>query len=290
MIPLECKVLCGKEVSAHLKEELRNRVAALQARKVTPHLAAILVGDKPDSRRYVGHKVKMAKELDIKFTLLELPETITQEQLQVEIRRLNRDRRVHGVLVQLKLPDHIKTRVVVEALSPRKDVDCFHPQNVGRLSIDGTCPMPPCTPAGVLELLKYYQYSLKGQRVAMVGQSNIVGKPLSGMLERAGATVFCCQEYTRSLEEITASADILIVAVGKAGLITPEHVKEGAVVIDVGINEKPGGGLVGDVDAEAVKQKVAALTPVPGGVGPLTVTMLMHNTLTAAELQSEGVI
>jgi methylenetetrahydrofolate dehydrogenase (NADP+)/methenyltetrahydrofolate cyclohydrolase len=272
----------GQAIAAQIQEELAAEVAALRERGVTPGLHVVLVGDDPASQVYVRSKLKTAKRLGIDSRDHLLPASTPQEEILALVRRLNADDAVHGILVQLPLPAHVDKRTVLEAVDPRKDVDCFHPFNVGRLVAGGT-PMPPCTPAGVLELIRRTGVEISGKEAVVVGRSDIVGKPVGILLLHESATVTYCHSRTRDLAAVCRRADILVVAIGRARMITGECVKEGAVVIDVGMN-RVDGKLLGDVDFEAASQKAAAITPVPRGVGPMTITMLMKNTLTAARL------
>jgi methylenetetrahydrofolate dehydrogenase (NADP+)/methenyltetrahydrofolate cyclohydrolase len=249
---------------------------------VQPSLAVILVGQNPASRLYVRNKVKACAEVGIRSTLHEFPVDIDAAAVIARIEALNCDPEVHGILVQLPLPGHFDLVRVLEAISPDKDVDGFHLYNVGGLVIGNTV-FPPCTPYGVLKLLESENITLEGKNVVVVGASNIVGKPMALMLMQRDATVCICHAKTRDLAQFTILADILVVAAGHPNLILPLMVRTGAVVIDVGINRLPDGRLVGDVDFEGVRQKASAITPVPGGVGPMTVTMLLVNTIASAE-------
>lgn len=277
-------IIDGKAVAAEMQEALATEAEALQARGVTPCIAVALVGEDPASQTYVRNKIRTAERLGLRSIHEVLPVETTQAELLALVRRWNEDPEVHGILVQLPLPKQIDSRAVLEAIDPRKDVDGFHPFNIGSLLTGGT-PMPPCTPAGIMELIRRAGVDLAGKEAVVVGRSNIVGKPVALLLLAENATVTICHSRTHDLAAVCRRADVLVAAAGRARLITAEHVKEGAVVIDVGTN-RVDGKLVGDVDFEAVSAKAGALTPVPGGVGPMTITMLLKNTLTAARLQS----
>jgi methylenetetrahydrofolate dehydrogenase (NADP+)/methenyltetrahydrofolate cyclohydrolase len=279
---MAAKIIDGKQVAASIRQELRERVADLRARTgVTPGLAVILVGDNPASAVYVGSKIRACAEVGIRSFRKQYPATIAADTLIATIEELNRDPNVHGILVQLPLPPHIDMRRVLKTIDAGKDVDGFHLYNVGGLVVGDTV-YPPCTPYGVVKLLEYEKIEVEGRNVVVVGASNIVGKPMALMLMQREATVSVCHVKTRDLAQYTILADILVVAAGKPKLILPQMVKSGAVVIDVGINRLPDGKIVGDVDFEGVRQKASYITPVPGGVGPMTVTMLMFNTITSA--------
>lgn len=280
---MTAQILDGKELARQIRQELADEVAAFHKQTgITPTLAAVLVGDDPASEVYVRNKRRDCEEVGIASVLEKLPAETTQEQLLAVIGDLNEDSRIHGILVQLPLPKQIDTEAILEAVSPAKDVDAFHPQNVGRL-VQGRPVFLPCTPYGVIELLKRNKIPTVGKHIVVVGRSDIVGKPLSVMLAQKGAdaTVTLCHSRTADLGAITRQGDILVVAVGKPNFITADMVKPGAVVIDVGIN-RVDSRLVGDVDYLEVSETAAAITPVPGGVGPLTRVMLLMNTLTAA--------
>ena len=275
-----------------LGRELRQRIEALKARGVTPGLAVVLVGDDPASQVYVRKKGEMCEELGMRSTTIVMPKETTQEELLRKVAELNADPSIHGYLVQLPLPDHIDEEAVIDAIDPSKDVDCFHPSNVGRMLI-GDPDFLPATPAGVQQMLVRSGIETAGRHVVVVGRSNIVGKPMAAMMVQRGAgadsTVTVVHSKTPNLAEITSTADILVVAIGKPRFITADMVKEGAVVIDVGTNRiqdpthPKGSRLVGDVDFDAVKEKASYITPVPGGVGPMTICMLMANAVRAAE-------
>jgi len=281
-------ILDGKVVALARKEELRNKLAAFPRQL---HLAVILVGDHPASRSYVQSKEKACHEVGIDSQVIRLGEDITTEQLQQVIRSLNEDTRVDGILVQLPLPDHIQEQEILETIDPSKDVDCFHPYNVGRLFL-GQPIVQPCTPGGVMEIMRYYGIEVSGKKAVVIGRSNIVGKPMGALLLQANATVTLCHSRTANLADEVRQADIVVAAVGKPRMVTRDMVKEGAVVIDVGINrvEDPstekGYRIVGDVDFDSVKEVASAITPVPGGVGLMTVAELLWNTYTLARCRS----
>ena len=289
---MTAKLILGKEVSEEIYGELRQRIEALKARGVTPGLAVVLVGDDPASQVYVRKKGEMCEELGMRSTTIVMPKETTQEELLRKVAELNADPSIHGYLVQLPLPDHIDEEAVINAIDPSKDVDCFHPSNVGRMLI-GDPDFLPATPAGVQQMLVRSGIETAGRHVVVVGRSNIVGKPMAAMMVQRGAgadsTVTVVHSKTPNLAEITSTADILVVAIGKPRFITADMVKEGTVVIDVGTNRiqdpthPKGSRLVGDVDFDAVKEKASYITPVPGGVGPMTICMLMANAVRAAE-------
>jgi methylenetetrahydrofolate dehydrogenase (NADP+)/methenyltetrahydrofolate cyclohydrolase len=279
----------GSEISKQIKEELKQEVARLKEKhNLVPGLATILVGEDEASKVYVGQKEKTCKELGIHSERINLPGNTTEAELLALVEKLNKDSRIHGILVQLPLPKHINETNVLYAIDPKKDVDGFHPVNVGKLML-GKPDFIPCTPHGIQELLIRSGVKTDGAEAVVVGRSNIVGKPIANMLlqkkKGANATVTICHTGTKDLASHTKRADILIVAAGKPKTITADMVKEGVVVIDVGVNRLET-GLVGDVDFETVKEKAKAITPVPGGVGPMTIAMLMHNTVQAAKMQA----
>ena len=276
------KVIDGNAVARRIRVELAAEVAALDAQGMRPGLAVVLVGDDPASRVYVDKKVKACREVGIDSRRHEFPGDVAPARVLALIEELNHDPSVHGILVQLPLPPQFNVRSLLEAISPQKDVDGFHLYNVGALVV-GETVFPPCTPYGVQHLLAHEGIPIEGQNVVVVGASNIVGKPMRLMLMQQNATICICHARTRDLAQFTILADILIVAAGKPALIKAEMVKTGAVVIDVGINRLPDGRLVGDVDFDAVAEKASHITPVPGGVGPMTVTMLLHNTVQGAQ-------
>ena len=279
---LSAKIIDGHAVAASIRAECKQRVAALAARGVQPGLAVILVGDNPASAVYVRNKVRACAEVGIRSVRYDYPADVPQETVLSTIERLNADPAIHGILVQLPLPPHIASSRVLRTISVEKDVDGFHLYNVGGLVVGDTI-FPPCTPYGVVKMLEHEGISVEGKNVVVVGASNIVGKPMALMLMQRDATVCICHAKTRDLAQFTILADILVVAAGKPNLILPQMVKTGAVVIDVGINRLPNGRLVGDVDFEGVREKASYITPVPGGVGPMTVTMLLVNTIASAE-------
>jgi methylenetetrahydrofolate dehydrogenase (NADP+) / methenyltetrahydrofolate cyclohydrolase len=277
------KVIDGKQVAASIRQECRERVEALRRKSgVTPGLAVILVGENPASSIYVANKVRACAEVGIQSFKKVMPATIDTDSLVAHIDTLSRDPAIHGILVQLPLPPHIDMRRVLSSIAAEKDVDGFHLYNVGGLVVGNTV-FPPCTPYGVVRILEFEKIPVEGRNVVVVGASNIVGKPMALMLMQREATVSICHAKTVDLAQYTILADILVVAAGRPNLILPQMVKTGAVVIDVGINRLPNGKIAGDVDFEGVKQKASYITPVPGGVGPMTVTMLLVNTITSAE-------
>lgn len=279
------KVIDGKQISKDIKEELKTEVAELltQGRKCC--LAVIQVGNDPASSVYVNNKKKACAYIGIESLSYELPEETTQEELLELVEKLNKDTHVHGILCQLPLPSHIDEDLIIQAISPKKDVDGFHPQNVGALVI-GQKGFVSCTPAGIIELLKRSRVDIAGKNCVVIGRSNIVGKPMALLMLRENATVTVCHSKTRNLQEICKEADILIVAIGRPRYIGAEYVKEGAVVIDVGIHRDAENKLCGDVKYEEVEPKASYITPVPGGVGPMTIAMLMHNCVEAMKMYS----
>ena len=274
-------LLDGKKLSEKIKLQVKEEADKLKAKGITPGLAVILVGDDPASQVYVGMKAKACKASGIYSIVHEFPETITEDELLDTIKRINQNPNIHGLLIQLPLPKHIDTTKVLEAVDPKKDVDGFHPYNVGRL-VAGLDSFAPCTPLGVMELFKEYNIDVKGLDACVVGASNIVGKPMQALLLNQFATVDICHIYTKDLASHTKRADIVIVGVGKVNLITADMIKDGAIVVDIGINRLEDGRLVGDVDFENVSKKASYITPVPGGVGPMTIAMLLKNTVKAA--------
>ena len=287
---MTARLLEGKVFAAKLKEEAGKKAQELKAKYgITPGLAVIIVGENPASQVYVRNKHKACTELGFYSEGVELPATTTREELLAEIQRLNNDEKIHGILVQLPLPKELQPyeSEVLEAINPLKDVDGFHPVNVGRL-VTGQKALVPCTPHGCLRMLELAEIPVEGANAVIIGRSNIVGKPMLHLLLGKNATVTICHSRTKNLAEITRQADILVAAVGKAGFVTADMVKPGAAVIDVGINRIAPKKLVGDMDFEAVKEVAGAITPVPGGVGLLTIAMLMQNTVEAARLQLEG--
>jgi methylenetetrahydrofolate dehydrogenase (NADP+)/methenyltetrahydrofolate cyclohydrolase len=306
---MTAKILSGREIAESIKEEVRNEVARLfEEQGFRPGLTVVRVGEDPASAVYVGNKVKTSHELGIVSEHIHLEADTTHDEVLSTVKRLNRRDDIDGILVQLPLPDHIDENAILEAIDPQKDVDGFHPMNVGRLN-QGQRSLVPCTPAGVIEILKRSGIGIAGKHAVVVGRSNIVGKPMAALLLKENATVTICHSRTTDLPSITRQADILVAAIGKAGFVRGEHIREGATVIDVGINsvsdidlaadlfskedlpkrlaaiEKRGSTLVGDVNPKEAIEKAANFTPVPGGVGLLTVAMLMKNTVEAAKMR-----
>jgi len=290
------QILDGKQTAARCLGETAYRIAALRARGIVPGLAVVLVGENPASQAYVRSKDKTCRELGMHSVKLELPADTTQEKLLAVIRELNGDPAIHGILVQSPPPPHIDEAAVVRSIDPRKDVDGFHPVNVAKLAMEDPSALVPCTPLGCMELLRAHGIETRGARAVVVGRSLIVGKPMALLLMAKGAdaTVTVAHSQTKDLPAVTREADIVIAAIGRAHFLGAGHIGEGAVVIDVGINrvEDPasprGYRLVGDVDFDAVAPKCRAITPVPGGVGPMTIAMLMANTVRACEIQTSG--
>ena len=281
---MTARIIDGKAVAGRIKDEVRDAVAAFKARYgVTPGLTVIIVGDDPASKVYVSNKHKACEAVGIASAIVRLPADCGEAELAAHIDKLNADPAVHGILVQLPLPKHINTERVLDRIRPDKDVDGFHPLNVGNLVI-GREALVPCTPHGVVRMLAMEGITVEGKRAVIIGRSNIVGKPLASLLLAGNATVTVCHSRTADLPAVAREADILVAAIGKANFVTAAMVKPGAVVVDVGIN-RVGDKLVGDVDFAAVRDVAGAITPVPGGVGPLTIAMLLDNTLKAAALQ-----
>lgn len=280
------KIIDGKRISQEIKDELKEKTAQLKQKGISVCLAVIQVGNNPASTVYVGNKKKACAYVGIESLAYELPEETTEEELLKLVRELNEKEEVDGILVQLPLPEHIDEDKVIQTISPLKDVDGFHPQSVGALSI-GQKGFISCTPAGIIQLLKRSGVTIDGKECVIIGRSNIVGKPMALLLLRENGTVTVCHSHTADLKEVTKRADILIVAIGRAKMVDDSYIKEGAVVIDVGMDRDENGKLCGDVDFEAVKEKASAVTPVPGGVGPMTIAMLMNNCVEAA-LQKKG--
>ncbi len=283
------KIIDGKSTAFETCEKVRLSVDSLLKNGVEPCLAVIIVGDDPASRVYVNNKKKKCAAVGIKSLEYALPEQTTQNELLDLIDKLNNDSLVNGILCQLPLPAHIDEKAVIEAIDSQKDVDCFCDVNVGKLWT-GNAVFLPCTPAGVMEMLCRYGIEVSGKNCVIVGRSNIVGKPLAALMLQNNATVTVCHSKTGNLDSVCRSADILVAAVGKAKFITADMVRENAVVIDVGINRDENGKLCGDVDFDAVKDKASFITPVPGGCGPMTIAMLMQNTVKACEIQNKGVL
>jgi len=282
------EIIDGKRIAQEIRENLKAEVKKLQEEHgITPGLAAVLVGEDPASKVYVNMKAKACGEAGIYSRKLELPADISQDELIKLIKGLNEDPKIHGILVQLPLPKGLNDREVLEAVDPNKDVDGFHPVNLGKLLIakywEELPPFVPCTPAGIIRLIESTGEEIEGKNAVVVGRSVIVGKPVAMLLLAKQATVATCHSRTRDLKAVTRTADILVVAVGKPRLIGAEHIKPGAIVIDVGVNRMPDGKLVGDVDFEAAKEVASYITPVPGGVGPMTIAMLLTNTVESAK-------
>lgn len=278
------QIIDGKLISTQIKDELKEKVAQMKADGVEVTLAVIQVGNDPASSVYVGNKKKACEYIGVRSLAYELPEETTQEELLDLIEELNNRKDVNGILVQLPLPKHIEEEKVLNTIHPSKDVDGFHPQNVGALCI-GKPGFVSCTPAGIIQLLKRSNIEISGKECVVIGRSNIVGKPMAMLLIKENGTVTVAHSRTKDLKEVTKRADILVVAVGKPKMITADYVKEGAVVIDVGIHRNENNKLCGDVDYESVAPKCSAITPVPGGVGPMTIAMLMHNCVESVSLQ-----
>jgi methylenetetrahydrofolate dehydrogenase (NADP+)/methenyltetrahydrofolate cyclohydrolase len=281
-VTLTAQLIDGNALSRQLRADITARAAALKARAITPGLAVILVGDNPASQVYVRNKVKACADCGLHSVLENYPATLTQSELLARVAALNSDPAIHGILVQLPLPAHIDAHKVIEAISPAKDVDGFHVASAGAL-MTGTPGFWPCTPHGCMKMLESIGYSLRGKHAVVIGRSNIVGKPMALMLLQKNATVTICHSATVDLKAMTLQADVIVAAVGKLNVLTADMVKPGAVVIDVGMNRNAQGKLCGDVDFDGVRQVASHITPVPGGVGPMTITMLLVNTLEAAE-------
>jgi methylenetetrahydrofolate dehydrogenase (NADP+) / methenyltetrahydrofolate cyclohydrolase len=279
---MTAKIIDGKAIAQQVRAEWKERADALKARGTTPGLAVIIVGEDPASKVYVANKVKACAELGLHSEHIVLPADTSEAALLAKIAALNADTKIHGILVQLPVPKHIASNKVLEAISPDKDVDGFHPVNVGAL-VTGNMRFAPCTPYGVMKLLEKSGVNIEGKHAVVVGRSNIVGKPMALLLLQANATVTICTSKTRDLAKFTRDADILVVATGKAKMISGDMIKQGAAVIDVGMNRTPEGKLCGDVDFDTAKEVAGWITPVPGGVGPMTITMLVANTVQAAE-------
>lgn len=276
-------IIDGKKVSEDLREDLKVQTEKfVEETGIQPHLVVVIVGNNPASMTYVRNKKRSCEAVGFKSTVIELADTITEADLLAQIDVLNQDDSVHGILVQLPLPKHINEDHIISAIDVKKDIDGFHPYQVGCLA-SGLDSLKPCTPAGVIELLKAYDIEIEGRHAVIIGRSHIVGKPLVQLLLEENATVTVCHSRTQNLSMLTQMADILIVAIGRPHFVTADMVKEGAVVVDVGINRLETGKLVGDVDFDTVEPKASYITPVPGGVGPMTITMLLFNTLKAAK-------
>ena len=279
---MTAQIINGKEIAQAVRQEIRKEVEELKEKGYVPGLAVILVGDNQASQTYVRNKEKACLDLGMHSVLIKKPATLSQEELIENINELNQDDSIHGILVQLPLPNHINEKAIIEAISPEKDVDGFHPINIGRM-MTGQSAFLPCTPYGVMVMLQHINYNLEGKHVVVVGRSNIVGKPAGQLMLNANATVTICHSKTKDLAYYTKQADVIVAAVGKRNTITADHIKEGAVIIDVGMNRNDEGKLCGDVDYEGVLNKASYVTPVPGGVGPMTITMLMKNTVQSAQ-------
>jgi len=282
---MTAKIIDGKAISEFVRKEWKERVDRLKEKGVLPGLAVIIVGDNPASKLYVSNKIKACHEVGLHSEAHDLPEDISEKMLLKLIDELNNAKKINGILVQLPLPEHIDENKVLETIKQDKDVDGFHLYNVGAL-MTGNTVFPPCTPFGVMRMLEYSKIPIAGQNAVVIGRSNIVGKPMAMMLLQKDATVTICTSKTKDLISHTKQADILVVATGRPEMIKAEHVQEGVVVIDVGINRLESGKLVGDVDFDSVKEIAGSITPVPGGVGPMTITMLVANTVLAAERDS----
>lgn len=283
-------IIDGKKIAQDIRETLEGRIASLTASGITPGLAVVLVGDNQASKTYVSMKQKACEKLGIYSLLIELPADVTEQQLLEKVNELNNDDTIHGILVQLPLPSHINEINVIESITPSKDVDGFHPINAGRLMTGGEA-FYPCTPYGIIRMLKHENIQIAGKHAVIVGRSNIVGKPMGQLLLKENATVTYCHSKTEDLAHHSKQADILIAAIGVTKFITAEHIKDGAVVIDVGMNRDENGKLCGDVDFDGCIEKASAITPVPGGVGPMTITMLLVNTVESAErVQASSVL
>ena len=276
------QIIDGKTVSASVRDRIKTEVEALKNNGKETGLAVIIVGEDSASKVYVNNKKKGCEQVGINSYEYALPEETTTEELLELIEKLNSDTKVDGILCQLPLPSHIDEKTVINSITPEKDVDAFHPVNTGHIMI-GDHSFLPCTPAGIIEMLKFYNIQISGKECVVIGRSNIVGKPMAMLLLQNNGTVTVCHSKTENLAEVTRRADILVAAVGKANFVTADMVKDGAVVIDVGMNRNAEGKLCGDVDFENVKDKCSYITPVPGGVGPMTITMLLNNTLTASK-------
>lgn len=276
------KIIDGKQIAKEVRAEIAAECAELKKKGIIPGLAVVIVGTDPASQVYVRNKKKACEEVGFRSEVFELPEETTEEELLALVKKLNEDVNIHGILVQLPLPKHLDDEVIIANIDPKKDVDAFHPSNVGKIMI-GNYDFLPCTPAGVMVLLEKSGIDVSGKECVVVGRSNIVGKPQAMLLLHANGTVTICHSRTKDLAEVTRRADILVVAIGKADFITGDMVKDGAVVIDVGMNRKADGKLTGDVDFATVEPKASYITPVPGGVGPMTITILLRNTLTSAK-------
>lgn len=280
------KLISGKEVSEAVKLRVADEVKELKSNGIEPCLAVILVGDDPASRVYVNNKKKACEFCGIRSLEYVLPAETKEEELIELVEKLNNDKSVNGILCQLPLPKHLDEKKVLNLIKPEKDVDAFHPENVGHIMI-GDFNFLPCTPAGIMEMFRFENISLDGKNCVVIGRSNIVGKPMAMLMLKENATVTICHSRTKNLKEIVAGADVVVAAVGRPNFVTADMVKDGAVIIDVGINRMDDGKLCGDVDFEACKEKASYITPVPGGVGPMTIATLMQNTITATKIQNK---
>lgn len=279
---MTAEIINGQELAKALRSEMKEEIKQLMETGIIPRLTVILIGDDPASHSYVSGKEKASKEVGIESDIIRMDAETTENELLSKIEELNKDDAVHGILVQLPLPNHIDEQHVIEAIHPKKDVDGFHPINIGRMIV-GQESFLPCTPFGIIKMLQSKQIQMEGKHAVVIGRSNIVGKPMGQLLLNENATVTYCHSRTKDLKAITTQADILIVAVGKEHVVDASYIKEGAVVIDVGVNRTKEGTLTGDVDFEDVKEKASYVTPVPKGVGPMTITMLLENTIKAAK-------
>ncbi|MDY0408399.1 bifunctional methylenetetrahydrofolate dehydrogenase/methenyltetrahydrofolate cyclohydrolase FolD [Virgibacillus soli] len=275
-------IISGKKLSRDMREEMKLEIDQLRKIGIKPHLTVIIVGDDPASESYVRGKEKACDEIGMDSTIHKLPSSTSEKELLIEINKLNEDSSVHGILVQLPLPAHIHEQKVIASIHPDKDVDGFHPTNVGKM-LTGQDTFLPCTPYGIITMLRSINVELEGKHAVVIGRSNIVGKPVGQLLLNEDATVTYCHSKTTNLQQYTKTADILIVAVGRPHVVNADHIKKGAVVIDVGVNRLENGSLTGDVNFEQVKDVASYITPVPGGVGPMTITMLLKNTIKAAK-------
>ena len=280
------EIIHGKIVSQKLRSELKEGVDSFRSETgVTPGLAVIIVGGDPASQVYVRNKQRACAEVGINSVVIEYPDGTTESELLSKIDQLNSDSNIHGILVQLPLPENINEKAIIDRIDPGKDVDAFHPYNVGKIML-GSYDFLPCTPAGIIALLDYYKVDISGKRCAVIGRSNIVGKPMALLLTERNATVTLCHSKTKGLGDICRNSDIIVVAIGRAEYLTANMVKDGAIIIDVGINRLSDGRLVGDVNFDEVSRVASLITPVPGGVGPMTITTLLKNTLLAAKIKN----
>ena len=280
------EIINGKIVSQKLRSEIKEEVDSFRSKTgVTPGLAVIIVGSDPASQIYVRNKQRACAEVGINSVVIEYPDGTTESELLSKIDQLNSDSNIHGILVQLPLPENIDEKAIIDRIDPGKDVDAFHPYNVGKIML-GSYDFLPCTPAGIIALLDYYKVDIAGKRCAVIGRSNIVGKPMSLLLTERNATVTLCHSKTKGLGDICRNSDIIVVAIGRAEYLTADMVKDGAIIIDVGINRLSDGRLVGDVNFDEVSRVASLITPVPGGVGPMTITTLLKNTLLAAKIKN----